>query len=348
MPVEALAELVAYQELVVGVASEVYRSSHPDRQRLPRGFADRLQLRLRTIEPGSAVPVLERIREPGALLSKADDFTRSRDLIEEAVAAIAAGKGLPDDFPRRAVVLFNRFGQTLHPDETIELRRPGALSGPQYTRDIQRQLVLVERHTFQAEMSGIGWVLELDAGRMTCIIRLRSAVRAQPIPAPVDDFTFDQVKAAMEPNGDGPPVHVTGIGVYSTAGYVMRLDSIRDVTPVEDPEGLAALDDRIAELELLQPGWLDGAGASLAPAASRQAKITLAELLLPGVPRPRLYPTPEGGVQAEWAVGNYEISLTFKPDGSSCGVAVHRESGESREVENGDAREIAQFFQQES
>ncbi len=348
MPVEALTELVAYQQLVVGVAKEVYRSRHADRQRLPRGFADRLQLRLRTIEQGSAMPVLERTREPGALMPREDDFTRSRDLIEEAVAAIADGDALPEDFPRQAVVLFNRFGQTLRPDEAIELRKPAAQSGPRYTRDVQRRLVLAERRTFQAEVSDIGWILELDSTRMTCMIRLRSVPRAQPVSAPVDDFTFDQVKAAVEPNGEGPPVHVTGMGVYSTAGHVFRLDSIQDVSPVEDPEGLEALDNRIAELAELKPGWLDGAGAPLTLAALEKARITLTELLLLDAPRPHIYPTPEGGVQAEWAAGAHEISVTFEPDGSSYALAVKRESGESSELENGDSMEIAQFFQRAS
>lgn len=149
----------------------------------------------------------------------------------------------------------------------------------------------------------------------------------------------------MEPNGEGPPVHVTGIGVYSTAGHVLRLSSIQEVSPIEDPEGLEALDSRIAELAELKPGWLDGAGVPLTLEALGKARITLTELLLLDVPRARIYPTPEGGVQAEWAAGSYEISVTFEPDGSSDALAVNRESGESRELENGAAAGIAEFFQ---
>lgn len=121
-----------------------------------------------------------------------------------------------------------------------------------------------------------------------------------------------------------------------------------DVSPVDNPEELEALNRRIAELAELQPGWLDGDGASLAPAALRNARITLAELLRLGVPRPRIYPTPEGGIQAEWAAGDYEINITFEPDGSSAALAVNLGSGESRELENGDAGDIAQFFQRAS
>ena len=348
MPVEALTELVAYQELVVGVAKEVYRSERPQRQRLPRGFAERLQLRLRTIEPGSTVPVLERVRESGTLMPAADEFTRSRDLIEEAVAAVGAGETLPQDFPRKAVVLFDRFGQTLRSDEAIQLQRATATSGPRYTQAVRRRLILEERHTFQAELSDIGWVTELDAGHMTCMIRLRSALRAQPVQAPVDEFTFDQLKTVMEPNGEGPPVRVTGVGVYGAAGHVLRLASIQDVSLIEDPEELADLDKRIAELAELQRGWLDGDGAPPAPAALREASSTLAELLRPDTPRPRIYPTPEGGVQAEWATAGYEVSVTFEPDGTSYALAVDRESGESHELENGDTGGLAEFLQRVS
>jgi hypothetical protein len=349
MPVEALAELVAYQRLIVGVAEEIFFSEHPGRQRLPRGFAERLQLRLRTVERGSVVPVLERMREPGTLqMPLADEFARSRDLIEEAVAAIAAEDPLPEAFPRKAVVLFNQFGRTLQPDEAIELRRGTAARGPRYTSDVRRRLVLGQRHTFQAEASDIGRVLEIDSYKMTCLIRLRSTLEAHSVPAPVDEFTFDQLKAVMEPNGDGPPVRITGIGVYSTAGVLRRFESIQDVSPVEAPEELDALDSRIAELGELQHGWLDGEGVPPALAALKNASFVLAELLRLDVPRPRLYPAVEGGVQAEWTVGNHEVSVTFEPDGSFYALAVNRDSGESYEVENGDAEEIAELILQSS
>jgi hypothetical protein len=71
----------------------------------------------------------------------------------------------------------------------------------------------------------------------------------------------------------------------------------------------------------------------------------LPELLTLDAPHPHLYPTPEGGVQAEWAVGEYEISLMFEPDGRSYALVVNRDSGESRELENDDTGGIAQFLQ---
>lgn len=173
MPVETLGELAAYRDLVVGVAKEIFRSRHPHRQRVPRGFEDRLHLRLRTVEDGSAIPVLERALPEGTLLASEDEFTEARNLIEDAVAAADAQASLPDDFPRDVLVLFNRFGQTLRADEAIELRRGTATSGPRYTPEVRKALVLQQKRAYQQEVEDFGWVLEVDAQRMSCLIRLR-------------------------------------------------------------------------------------------------------------------------------------------------------------------------------
>jgi hypothetical protein len=61
------------------------------------------------------------------------------------------------------------------------------------------------------------------------------------------------------------------------------------------------------------------------------------------VPKPRLYPTPDGGVQAEWTAGESEINVTFNSDGSPLLVAVDIDSGEANEVTNVEPEEIARF-----
>jgi hypothetical protein len=226
MPVETLVELAAYRDLVLGVAKELFRTTHPARQRVPRGFAERLQLRLRTVETGSAIPVLERVAASGALLADDDEFTRARDVIEDAVAAVGSGADLPSAFPGSALVLFNRFGQTLRSDEAIELRRGASPSGATYTRGVRKRLVLNQRRTFQEEVEDIGWVSEVDADHMSCLIRLRiGAPRA--IPAPLDEVTFAAVKEVLAPKGRGPPGSRLGYRSlrHRSAPHPLRLDS---------------------------------------------------------------------------------------------------------------------------
>jgi hypothetical protein len=147
-------------------------------------------------------------------------------------------------------------------------------------------------------------VSEMDAQHMTCVIRLRSA-SSVPVQAPLDELSFDRLKIAFEPNGAGPAVYLSATGVFNAQSRLTRLDSIQDVSSV--PDDLAILDARLTQIEDLQPGWLDGEGQAPTPAVIRHAYATLADLLRRNVPRPRLYPTPDGGVQAEWTEFGLEL-----------------------------------------
>lgn len=345
MPVETLVVLAAYRELVVGVAKELFRAGHPGRQRVPRGFEDRLHLRLRTVQQGSAVPVLERAIPSGALLAPDDEFTQARDLIEDAVAAVATDAPLPGAFPHEALVLFNRFGQTLRPEEAIELWRGAATHGPRYTSDVRKALVLKQKRTYQQEVEDYGWVTEVDGTRMSCLIRLRMGP-ATPILAPLDEVSFAPMKEVLEPNGEGPPVRISGVGVYDADKGLVRLDSIHDVSLLDDPDDLAVLDVRFDELAALTAGWLDGEGIPPDAVVLGRARRILADLLTFDVPRPRVFPTPEGGVQAEWTVHDHEVSVTFEPDGTLYAVSVNVASGQVHEPEltADDATQIAHLL----
>jgi hypothetical protein len=67
---------------------------------------------------------------------------------------------------------------------------------------------------------------------------------------------------------------------------------------------------RMDELALLQDGWLNGEG--LAPKKEDLALflIMFEQFYDAFLPLPHLYPTPAGGLQAEWANGSSDISLT--------------------------------------
>ena len=68
---------------------------------------------------------------------------------------------------------------------------------------------------------------------------------------------------------------------------------------------------RFNELARLQDGWLNGKGRAI----NRNALNALARAFNKHfdrrLPLPYFYPTPEGGVQAEWTIGDCEISLEF-------------------------------------
>ena len=84
----------------------------------------------------------------------------------------------------------------------------------------------------------------------------------------------------------------------------------------------AQVDARLGALSTLHAGWLDGEGVAPSVTALDHARSVIPHLLNLSVPRPRIAATPEGGVEAEWSIGDREVSVTFEPDGSLYGMAV--------------------------
>jgi hypothetical protein len=70
---------------------------------------------------------------------------------------------------------------------------------------------------------------------------------------------------------------------------------------------------RLDELAALKPGWLDGQGIPPGPGVCAVAAsiATSSTVWAKGM---RIYPTPEGGIELEWADGARSHSITIGPD----------------------------------
>ena len=67
IPLEVLVDLVALGEMVLEVAKWRFLKENPQRQRIPRGFTDSVNLKLTRVERGSATPVISIApRKPGS------------------------------------------------------------------------------------------------------------------------------------------------------------------------------------------------------------------------------------------------------------------------------------------
>lgn len=129
------AELAAYKTLLVKTAEALWRTRHPGRARLPRGFSDGVHLRFREVHGGRFVTVLERSREEegrqqllmpmtGAVVE--DDIDHAICLLLDVIQSASRGEPLPELFPREVLPLFGAWGNQLGLDEQCELSRPGA------------------------------------------------------------------------------------------------------------------------------------------------------------------------------------------------------------------------------
>lgn len=91
---------------------------------------------------------------------------------------------------------------------------------------------------------------------------------------------------------------------------------------------------RLEELARLEDGWLNEQGRAPDPESLRQLAEKFDERFSPDLPLPYLYPTPEGNIQAEWSLGNWEVSLEINlPDLTAEYQAVHVVTGKSEDLE---------------
>lgn len=80
--------------------------------------------------------------------------------------------------------------------------------------------------------------------------------------------------------------------------------------------------ERCMELLELAPGWLDGEAVPPTRELLELVGAWLDEHQLQDLEQPRLFPTPEGGLEAEWRIGRLDLSIEFDP--SSCLAEWHQ------------------------
>jgi hypothetical protein len=337
LPLTVLPDLTAYRDLVLEVARVLFFRDNPDRQRVPKGFEDDFELVLRGIREGSAVVPLERRPKPApaqlTLVARPPDyFEKSRDIVNQTIDAINNGTPAPAGFPLEAVRCFNNFGRTLRSDESIEILAPGSGRGVTYNKKVRRRLVLLREGTYEDAVEITGRVVQYDTQRRTFGI----LVGEQSVTGTLEGLSQAQmaIVRAAAVHTEELRVFATGVGAYDAFDRLVRLVAIQDLSFAEDENLREKLDigKRLAALAELADGWLDGSGSPIPP----QTLARLADLLKgaegDGLPRPYLYPTPEGQVQAEWSFVGAEVSACFDLEANSVScVGVHTKSGAQRD-----------------
>lgn len=310
IPLEILKDLAALEEMILEVAKWRYLQEHPDRKRSPRGFIDDISLKLTAIEPGSACPRIEAVFEtpgifPPDTLAPAnfDYFIKARDSIFAAVDAAERGDVITRHLPDFLLGYFDRFGRTLHESERIELdplhpERPARLS-----KATRRSLILASQiDELTNEVTLQGRIPTINQVRRIFDLQLPDG---SCVSAPLDKPHAATVLEALAGYEQGARVRLQGIGRYDRTDRLRRIDAVEHLN-LSEPNDIAA---RLDELRALPHGWLDGKGFAPEPAGldwlAKQFEVYYPERL----PLPFLYPTAEGGVQAEWSFRSHEVTL---------------------------------------
>jgi len=306
IPLEFLRDLAVLEEMVVELAKLEFLRDNPNRKRSPKGFTEGIELKLTAIEDGSARPIISLVVASTALfpLNHQTFFERARDNIVKAIAAAENSLPVTGYLPEKTLTYFDRIGRSLRDGEAIEFTTPTSQEAAKLTKETRRRLVLASsRAQGMTEDTTIrGCVPEADQENMSFEVRLLDGTKVKGDIAPQH---LDTIRDAWNGYSTGTRVLIQGIGRFNRNERLQALESIEHICLL-DPLDVPA---RLEELRSLRDGWLEGQG--LAPPSEGLDWLSHAfDRNYPeDLPLPFLYPTEEGGIQAEWSLGPNEVSL---------------------------------------
>jgi len=309
IPFEVLRDLAVLENLVIEAAKWKYLEAHPERQRVPRGFTEGVSLQLAEVRDGSAIPVImltlltatPLMSEIGSNLSY---FEQGRDAILDTVSA--AEEQIQDSrtLPNNLLAYFDQLGRTLRDGEVLVLNPSNTDRPARLTKETRRRILLQSDKIKEltGEVAIRGTVPEMDQEKMTFDFQVISGPR---IKAPLDPQHLDSVLEVFNGYRDNRRILVRGVGRFNRSEKLLGLNEVEHISLLDDLDPGGRLD----EFKALKNGWLNGKGIAPAHKELDWLADAFQHNYPDELPLPYLYPTAEGGVQVEWSVDGWEITL---------------------------------------
>lgn len=310
LPLSLLRDLEALQGIILEIAKDDYRQANPNRQRLPRGFSDQLELHLSSRQ-GSFVAEIGLLQDDSLLLGFDPRMEQARRACARFVDVLAHVQeqrpGPPPHLPDAAWAYLEKFGRGLQPEECIRFTQGDAYE-VQFTRELRRRLLLSrpgsEPLTEEVRvLAKLGDVRPRDH-EMTLVLG-----DGRVISAAINDQLVNDLGPVTVSEFGKRWVLVKGIATLDANQQLLRVEETETVEPLDALDPLVQLE----QLRQLSAGWLDGEG--LPPGSELLGLVGqwLEEHQREDGEPPRLYPTAEGGVEAEWRIGRLDLSIEFDP-----------------------------------
>lgn len=304
IPLELLKDFAVLEEMLVEVAKWKFRKQFPQRERGLRNFTKGIELHLAQIEEGSAIPAIvltfsALVPPPNAMY-----LDQARTAIIEAISS--AEHNHAPDLPPNLLSYFDRFGRGLRENESMTFTNNKG-EPVHLTTEVRHRLIRAAQvQEWTEEISVRGKIPEMDQIRGTFELLLLDGKKLE---APLSDQHRGTLFQAFDGYKNGTAVMLQGVAKRDRNRF-RSIELIQHVS-ILDPLDVSL---RIAELGKLEDGWLDGNGK--APALGQLN--TLGQLFdlyfAADIQLPHIYPTAEGGIQAEWSVGQWEATLEIDID----------------------------------
>ncbi|MGK4005336.1 hypothetical protein WMF31_22090 [Sorangium sp. So ce1036] len=311
VPVSVLAEFGTMQAILLRVARELWLRDHKERERVPRGFTEAAQLNLVASRESSYTAVLRRSEPAHGRDASSFDyvFEQALDVTVQALAAAANDNAqIPADFPRNLLDLLGNLGRHLGKGEELRIRGKTSETVARIDQNSRGRLALLTKRPLESDVDFEGEVESVDdSGKIR--VRTRDGER---IEVPFGLHRREELGLAFQQR---PMVRVRVRGAMQL--QQRRMTTVEELETVDDERApdVKKLWDRLKTLEEVPDGWLDGDGKKPTEEVMAFARLVLSRLVVDhrSIPRPKVFPTPDGGLQAEWVLGSWAAEARFSP-----------------------------------
>lgn len=338
LPVDVTPELQRYERLIIEVAVQQWKSEHPGKN-LPRFFRNQFQLAIVDVEPGSVMPVLERVST-----STYDDyFDQATHSVDAAFDAIVKGEGGQDSWVTE-LPDFRDFGNTLEPGEAIELgaKTPGMVRYTPEIRSVRFPDAPTRRRAVAEEepRALVGRLTAIDAnhGKFTL-----TDLHDREVPGTYTNPELtDDIKAVLNASTVAPVARIVARVAASADGQLARITDVESVELFESER--EPWTRRLIELATLEAGWSEGVGEPIVFAALDAARQILRELKTTRDNYPGIFPSEDGGILLEWASVRKIVSVEVSPEIDFSAFRLHPEARSTEELDTEDLRAAVEFL----
>jgi hypothetical protein len=300
IPLELLKDFSALEEMLIAVAKWEYLRENPGRERVTKNFSRGLELKLAQVEEGSAIAAIVLSFSTLIPSHTATYLERARTQVIEAIASAADGQqpALPSQF----LAYFDRLGRGLRDDESMSFTRNNGTAA-RLTPTVRKRLIdAAHIQSWSEEIFLRGKVCEFDPARGSFELELRDGSKVK---APLHEQHREAIFEAARSYPDNDYILVQAIALKDRASKLKSIQTVEQISDL-DPMDVGL---RLDELSQLQSGWLNGKGRGF-DRGRLDKLVAQFDRFYPGdLSLPHIYPTAEGGVQAEWSIGTWEVSL---------------------------------------
>ncbi len=325
MPADSLVEVAALEDILRSLVKLYWHDRNKNRVRAPKGYNNRVALRLRKIGEGCAVPLLE--YDPGPeiddLFSESeltDDFDRARDVVEAFITYAQTNTGeIPNDIRRLPVSKIKKFGQSLQQGEAIQIASDDHALWDnviQFTPRTRSSALVELTGEYTQTVAVDGQVVEFNVAAGKIVVKDRTHKHGVSVP-----YLESGLRASIDSEKQLFECHAEGIGEFTADGRLTKLTTVHSLEIVDVTEDARVARQSLEALANLEVGWVDGeVGEAIADSVIERGHAVIAAMLAIGNFTRTIFPTEEGGIRFYWPEAQNQLSIEVEPSGS---IYVH-------------------------